>query len=148
MGEYSEQLERQIEERRKSLDNDIDELERKAKNAVNWRVQFDEHPGTMLGLAFGAGALLAALFGGPRRSSSRPYPRSDFRGDPDLRTSESFRGSEHGKTISRTWDNIKGALVGVALNKVETLVADLVAEHKSQSGESVGSRSNPADTIH
>jgi hypothetical protein len=144
MAEYKEHLERHIEERRRSLDDDIEELERKAKNAFDWRVQFDEHPGTMLGLAFGAGALVSALFSAPARS--RPYPRSEFRGDPDVRDFVS-RGSENENSVSRSWENIKGTLLGVALTKLENFVVELIAQRRSQS--SVDERSSPSvETIH
>ena len=54
MGETSDQIERHIQETRNDLGDNFSELEDKVKTAVDWRAQFEERPGTMLALAFGA----------------------------------------------------------------------------------------------
>jgi hypothetical protein len=64
MGETSDQIERHIQETRNDLSNNFNELEEKVKTVVDWRAQFEERPGMMLGLAFGevsCSALLPSL---------------------------------------------------------------------------------------
>jgi hypothetical protein len=82
MGEKSDQIEREICEKRNQLGENFSELEKKVKIAVDWRVQFDERPATLIALAFGGGIVLSALLP-PRRSrhcsrdSYRAYSRCD-----------------------------------------------------------------------
>jgi hypothetical protein len=52
--ETSDQIERHIRETRSDLGDNLNELGDKVKKTLDWRVQFEERPGTMLGLAFGA----------------------------------------------------------------------------------------------
>src|SRR5438067_13203916 len=73
MGETTDQIERQIEQKRNQLNQNFNELEQKVKAAMDWRRQFDERPGTMLAVAFGGGVLLSAMFGGSRRSWRMPF---------------------------------------------------------------------------
>jgi hypothetical protein len=79
MGEKSDQIEREIQEKRNELSGNFDELEQKVKQLVDWRAQFEERPGTMVALAFGGGVLLSALFG---RSVVRQRVYSDQRAAP------------------------------------------------------------------
>jgi hypothetical protein len=157
MGEQSEDLAKHIDDQRNRLSENIDELEQKAKDAVDkakdaldWRVQMEERPGTMLGLAFGAGILLSAILGGPRRrgpswKSSQNRKSSKANGstvnslwDTERSTASSpFRQTleatqqpdqsfREGNAASHTWDNIKGALLGVAVSKCEGFLEDLL----------------------
>ena len=61
MGEASSQIEQEIEQTRAQLGSNLEELEHKVKNMTDWRWQFQQNPGLMLGLAFVAGILLANL---------------------------------------------------------------------------------------
>jgi hypothetical protein len=70
MEETPEQIERHIRNTKHKLSRNFNGLEETVKNTFDWRVQFDERPLTMVGLAFGSGLLLSALFP-PRRSSGR-----------------------------------------------------------------------------
>ena len=67
MGEQSDQIEGHIRDQRNELGEHINELQEKVKRAVDWRVQFEERPMTMIGLAFGGGVLLSTLIGGRSR---------------------------------------------------------------------------------
>ena len=49
MGQKSDQIERHIRETRNDLSENFSELEEKVKSAVDWRTQFEERPGTMIG---------------------------------------------------------------------------------------------------
>jgi hypothetical protein len=133
MDERPDQLERHIEDRRNRLNEDISELKRKAQDTVDWRVQFEQRPGKMLGLAFGAGMLLAAVIGSPRRStrpkstSKRPpeYGASSEKERSDFPTAK-YAAEYGGRAGTQTWGNIKDALVGFAVTKCENLVEDLL----------------------
>jgi len=67
MGETTDQIENHIEHKRGDLAANIQELEFKVKSATDWRLQFQKHPMTLIGAAFGGGVLLAALMGGGRK---------------------------------------------------------------------------------
>ena len=132
MGEQSNDLERHIEDRRKRLNNNLCELERKAKDALDWRVQVEQRPGTMIGLAFGAGILLSAVLGGTGSSTRRKTTSTkDARGasvpQTERSTAQSMPDLASGENaLAHAWDNITGALLGVAVTKVESLLEDLL----------------------
>ena len=65
MGETTRQIEAHIESTRKDLGANLQEVENRVKSATDWRLQFQAHPMTMLGVAFGSGFLLALLVGRP-----------------------------------------------------------------------------------
>jgi ElaB/YqjD/DUF883 family membrane-anchored ribosome-binding protein len=69
MAETSDQIQRHIQRTREDLNENIIEIQRKVKSAVDWRSQLEEHPLTMIGVAFGAGVVLSALM--PARGGNR-----------------------------------------------------------------------------
>jgi len=71
MDETASQIERHIEEQRQQLGRNVAELEERVRSTFNWRVQFQERPGTIIGAAFAGGVLLSALF--RRRSAAVHY---------------------------------------------------------------------------
>jgi hypothetical protein len=73
MDENADAIERHIDEERARLGSTVDALESRAARAVDWRAQFRERPGTGLALAFGAGALAAAVLGSDGYSDRRQY---------------------------------------------------------------------------
>lgn len=121
MGENSDQIEKHIQEQREELADNIGELKKKAKDAVDWRNQFQHRPMTMLGLAFAGGVLLSAAL---PHSSSRPSPRrgsstghsasSAYSGVADSGDARNVRHEYDDVAVGRRWGSIKGALVGVA----------------------------------
>lgn len=68
MGEKSDQIAHEIEQRRAILKTDLQELERRVETLADWREQFRKRPFTLMGLAFGGGLLLAGMFPGKRSS--------------------------------------------------------------------------------
>jgi len=64
----SDRIKRSIELERSELGHNIQKLEKKVKSSMDWRVQFQHHPMTMISLAFGGGVLLSALMGDNRSS--------------------------------------------------------------------------------
>lgn len=71
MGETPDQIERHISEERSELGENIHELQRKVKTAMDWRAQFDQRPWVLMGVAFGGGLLLSLLLG----ARGTPVPR-------------------------------------------------------------------------
>jgi len=69
MGETTDQIASDIEQTREHLKSNLQELETRVKNAVDWRGQFRKHPGAMTLAAFAGGALLSLLIG--KGSSAR-----------------------------------------------------------------------------
>jgi hypothetical protein len=82
----------------------------------------------MLGVAFGGGILLATMLGGRR------HKRRERDTDSALHA-----GTDHQKSKAlETWDNIKGALIGVAATRFKDFVGEIVPgfqEHFQQTEE-------------
>ena len=52
MDQRPEQIEQHIRHQRSELEDNFSELEEKVKGAFDWKTQFEERPGLMLGAAF------------------------------------------------------------------------------------------------
>ena len=161
MGEKSDQIERHIQEQRSELGDNISELEQKVKSAVDWRAQFDERPGVMIGLAFAGGVLLSALL--PSNSkissavSSKKRSLTDMYDSYAEKASSSFDSapsssykSYQSKAPNETWENLKGALVGMATARVGEFVEEILPgfnEHykNASGGKALTTSVNPAD---
>ncbi len=61
MAETTDQIRQHIESRRVQLARDINELEQRVRETVDWRRQYQRHAGAALGVAFGAGVLLGLI---------------------------------------------------------------------------------------
>jgi hypothetical protein len=61
-------LRRTIEATKEELTHDIDVLEAKGKELVDWRAHVDKRPLAMLGVAFVGGLLASSMVGGRRKS--------------------------------------------------------------------------------
>ncbi|MCL4402486.1 MAG: DUF3618 domain-containing protein [Acidobacteria bacterium] len=66
MAQTTDEIRRSIEAQRGQLAQDINELEFRVRDTMDWRSQFRKHTGLLLGLAFGGGVALALMTGGPR----------------------------------------------------------------------------------
>jgi hypothetical protein len=128
MDETSHQIERHIEQTRNDLDDDLNELGDKVKKAVDWRAQFEERPGTMLGLAFAGGIVLSALFSSGRRSRSTyalggsPRGRQAWTPPVPSSTHPASKPSETRQNV----EALAGALIGVAMNGASRFIDSLV----------------------
>jgi hypothetical protein len=119
MGATTNQIERHIEKTRDDLGSNIQELERKVKSATDWKQYFRHNPMTMIGLAFGGGVLIASAVGSKRRNPS-------YSGSPQTLS------HRHANDVLETWDNIKGALIGVAAARFKDYVGQVVPGFKEQ----------------
>lgn len=105
------QIERHIEQTRNELSDNVNELEGRVKNVLNWRAQVEQRPITMMAAAFGGGVLLSAVLPPlrlPRTSAGWPA---------------STNGGNGG---SLPWEALKAALLGVAAAKITSFVEDLL----------------------
>jgi hypothetical protein len=132
MGEKSSQIERQIEWERGELGEHLNELQSKVQEVTDWRVQFQKRPLVMMGVALGGGVLLAAMTG--KRSRSRRHYTED-RADS---SSEHRRGTELQKSKAlETFDNIKGAMIGVAASTFQDFLGQMIPGFKTQLDKTV-----------
>jgi len=135
MGETSDQIERHIQETRNDLSNNFNELEEKVKTAVDWRAQFEERPGMMLGLAFGGGVLLSALLPSLRSRKRSSEPQWDASVNHEVPNFSSSSRTESDDEISKaleTWGALKTALVGVAASKLSDFVEGMLPGFKQE----------------
>ena len=125
MGETTGQIENYIDYKRNDLGSNLKELESKVKTVTDWRQQFQRSPLTAVGIAFGGGIVLASMLNG---RSSRRFPRAA--------AADSYHphsGTEHQTAKAlETWDNIKGALIGVAANRFKDFVGEIVPGFQEQ----------------
>jgi hypothetical protein len=124
MGQTTHQIEAHIEGTRKDLGSNLHELERKVKSVTDWKQHFQSNPMTMLGVAFGGGILLATMLGG--RKNRRGEPSFSSHAEPHAETEQ----QKH-KALE-TWDNIKGALIGVAATRFKDFVGEIVPGFQEQ----------------
>ena len=121
MGQATSQIEALIENTRADLGSNLQELEQKVKSVTDWKQHFQTNPMTLLGVAFGGGIIVAALLGGRKnrhgdRGSYSPAPGRELQ-----------IGTDHQKHRAlETWDNIKGALIGVAAMRFKDFVGEIV----------------------
>ena len=64
MGQTASQIESHIAAERDQLQQNIFVLDEKAREAVDWRTQFNARPRTMLAIAFAGGIVLAKFLSG------------------------------------------------------------------------------------
>jgi Protein of unknown function (DUF3618) len=135
MGERPDQIERQIAETRGELSENIGELQNKVKSAVNWRTQFQEHPGTLLAVAFGGGVVLAALL--PSSGRSREKDSASYN------SSSSNKPNDLGRTI----EAMTGALLGVAVKQASGFLDSLLPGFHEEFTRAKGKDSRHDDPI-
>ncbi len=119
MGQTTHQIEAHIEDTREDLGSNLQELEQRVKSATDWKQHFQTSPMTMLGVAFGGGILLATMLSGRKNLGGERVSRHDTGSKP-------FLGSDHQRKVLQTWDNIKGALIGVAATRFKDVVGEIV----------------------
>ena len=130
MDQTTEQIENEIHDRRRALRSNLQELEDKARSVTDWRQRVRANPAAMLAVAFVGGMLAAHIM-----------PRRGRRG---LRRSRPTEGSEsvsaRGTQFTDAWQNIQGALIGVAANKFKDALAEVVPGFSEQLTEAADAR--------
>jgi hypothetical protein len=143
MAETSDQIELHIERTRADLSENISELQDKVRTALDWRAQFNERPFLLMGLAFSGGVLLSALLPSPRGKAY--FRRFRYSSDPDtvndgLRRARTGYDKRSGPA-AETWNALKGAIAGVAANKIGEYVNEYVPGFHEEYSQR---RANPA----
>ena len=127
MGEATSQIEAHIETTRAELGSNLQELEQKVKSVTDWKHHFQKNPMTLLGVAFGGGILLANMLGGRKNSRrARGVYNSSVESQPHAAVD-----SSKDKAIE-LWDDIKGALIGVAAARFKDFVGEVVPGFSEQ----------------
>jgi hypothetical protein len=124
MGETTNQIENYIDNKREDLGSNLKELEGRVKSIADWRQQFQKNPMTLVGVAFGGGVLLASMMGGKSRQKGRGAAS-------ETRAPHAGTDQQTNKALE-TWDNIKGALIGVAATRFKDFVGEIVPGFKEQ----------------
>src|ERR1700741_603583 len=131
MDERADQIEKHLRRQRDELKDNFNELGRKGKDTFNWRTQFQQRTGVMLGIAFGGGILLSALFRG--HCSRTTYDGSNSSHDDRIHaTRAEGRNVARDTKGSEGWQNMKGALVGVAVTKLGGYIEELLPGFQSE----------------
>ncbi len=155
MGERPDQIEQHIRSQRDELGDNFSELEQKVKGAFDWRSQFSERPGTMLGLAFAGGVILSAILPNTssitsrvtsrRRSFSDSYTPYSNRAMAETYESPSTRATQDyasayqeptssSRPASETWDHLRDAAISWGTSRlaeyIETLAPGFSEQYK------------------
>jgi hypothetical protein len=137
VGQTTDQIEHQIENKREDLKTNLEELQTRVKTATDWRHYFAEHTGTMIAAAFGGGVLLASMLGGRGNRASTSEAGS---------SSEPMRpwrqGTKH--EVLENVDSIKSALVGAAATKFKGILGEVVPGFKEHLAKAEADRSREA----
>ena len=117
MDQTANQIEAHIDRTRERLGSNLRELEDKVEAATDWREHFRERPHVFLGAAFIGGVVLASAL----RSKSADGPLSGVDVNPAVRGQGSVQAQ-----VRELWNNVQGALVGVATTHIRDYISELV----------------------
>jgi len=148
MGQTADQIKQEIDQQREMLGSNLQQLQTKVKETVDWRTQFEQRPMAGVGLAFGAGFLLSVLMpsgGDSKSSSSSRYDSSNYRVQdesyqyqpsyaaasyqPSSQSSQSSQSkpkTPEMNEITETIENIRGAVMGLAATRLRSFLAEAV----------------------
>ena len=117
MDQTTNEIEAHIDRTRDRLGSNFSELKDRVDAAANWREHFRERPHPFLGAAFIGGVMLGNAL---RRTSATPY-----RGESGIRRAVGVNGSVQAQAW-QLWNNVQGALVGVASAGIKQYIETLV----------------------
>jgi len=139
MDEAARKIESHIDRTRERLGSNLRELEDKVDAAIDWREQFRARPQLFLGGAIASGVLLAAVLR-PKRS------RLVFDSSSESRLASVSRNVVNSRNVVQAqeqarelWNNIQGALIGVAAMRVTQYISELIPgfdEHYRRAAQS------------
>jgi len=117
MDETTNEIEAQIDRTRERLGSNLKELEDKVDAATDWREHLRERPHLCLGAAFIGGFALASAL----RPRAGGGPLSAVAVNPLVGGNGSVQAQAW-----ELWNNIQGALVGVASARIKEYIGELV----------------------
>jgi hypothetical protein len=110
-----------IDRKRAELSGNLAALEQKVRAATDWKQHYRRHPVAFLGTALAGGAVLASIVSSRRNGVSEAH---------SLQAIASTRETT-GRTV-QTWDNVKSALVALAVTRFTDYVGTLVPGFRDQ----------------
>ena len=119
MGENPAEIEHDIELRRERLSRNIKDLQQRVGDMKDWRKQFEKRPLAFIGAAFGAGLAVALLIPNANGGSHRGWSEAGSEG-------RVVRGSVATNRVLQAWEDIKGALAGVAVARFAELLSEAI----------------------
>jgi hypothetical protein len=129
--EETSTIKQHIDKEREELGRNLDEIELRVKHATDFKTYFDRNTGWILGAAVAGGFLLSAIF---RKSPRDESPWEPTSAEDNVRVTRS-RVPTHLSRVSETLDNIFAGLVGVASERLQSVVADAVPGFREQYDE-------------
>src|SRR4029077_17742442 len=91
----------------------------------DWRSQVEEHPGTMLAVAFGGGIILSALFSalrGPAKAYAEPPSGNAVNYDRPTSNTSAQSPSKLGTATRKNLDALGGALLGIVATRTSSIL--------------------------
>ncbi len=148
MGDRTSELKRRVATERDQLHGSLEELEMKARSLVDWRAQFAAHPLPMLAAAFGGGLLLSGVLADSRGRGNGAVdddPDDDYDddidedideeaeyGDESYMPSAARRRKPRARRGNRLFDELKGALMGVAATRAVQFLDGMIPGVKAE----------------
>ena len=127
MGRATDRLEQHLQDERRALRSNLEELEDRVRSAVDWRRQFRSNTTAFLGLALGGGLLIGLM---TARRTALPaalkYPTVPA-GEPAPRYSDARR-----RELSPAWRSIESVLIGVAAAILKNTLANMLPGFREQ----------------
>ena len=113
MAETVDQIEAEIDRTRRRLGSNLEELERRVDEAIDWRARFGERPWQVLGVVCLGGVVLGTVTARPR--SARSVLAASGGASARSRSTR-FHGRDQ---LLDWWDDVATALLGVAAGSVK-----------------------------
>jgi hypothetical protein len=124
VGENTKQIKRTIVAERDQLGRNLNELETRAQQFVDWRTHYRNNPKVLLGIAVAGGLVLGAMARRGRSARSNgPFEKSPRR---------ARRTSRLTRELQDTWLRVSDVLLGVASAKVIEFVGSVVPGFSEQ----------------
>jgi hypothetical protein len=128
MGQTTDQIAADIQDRRDALRSNFHELENKAKSVTDWKQHFEKHPGIMVAAAIGAGALVATISAGRKRRPARGMSSAE----PRVSSSLPRKAIARAGGALPAWGPIKGALIGLAVTRINGFLEEMLPGFQEQ----------------
>jgi hypothetical protein len=129
MGETTNQIEWEIAQKRSELSDNLIELKKRAKAAVDWRSKVEERPGTMLAVAFAGGIILSALarvLRGPAKVYAERPSRNAVEYDGPISKISARSSSKLATMTRRNLDALGGALLGIVATRTTSILEQIL----------------------
>ena len=117
MDQTPREIETHIERTRERLGSHLVELEQKVEAVTDWREHFRTRPQVFLGAAFVGGATLGFVL-----NARHPRTAAD---DAEIRHFSDDPSSARAQ-VMELWNNLKGALIGVASARVKDYLGEFM----------------------